>query len=429
MAPASRATHAQLQRYCSLRTFLNHQEKHDYLQLLRSKDGRVYPVRFMYCFLTLPSAESIVANQVSWQSAFWGLVPIALNSMTQPSGKVCDSPAGVGFLLRVSPFMCFFDALILLVRTVMYSFTKGSLPAAIEKIIVQRYTDDDEDAGELRGTMYTRWIVFALSASQIVKLFGFQGVLMTQICAAMFLGSFIVVELLVVIPRSYVFPGKLKAGDPVNGAGFDSLPYLTVTASTCFILFVIIQATVSVFEAFGISLDTLQSTGLTILFCGSGAFVPSGLYSHFLRLKEHVSSKTIADNSRPSANETTSVKPRISLRALENILLLLILAVPTAYYLLSYLLSPVRKGHLPMNPTTGNIVAPIMICIWAALSLLWAHSAFKAVIASGRATTRRVENVLSWYFWSLHLVAAVLYYKYVYNPKGTVKPGWTEQLG
>ena len=277
--------------------------------------------------------------------------------------------------------------------------------------------------------MYTRWIVFALSVSQIVKLFGFQGVLMTQICAAMFLGSFIVVELLVVIPRSYAFTEQLEAGEPVKAAGFDSLPYLTVAASTCFILFVIIQAIVSVFDTFGNNVDTLQSTGLTILFCGSAAFVPSSLYSHFLRLKKHVSSKTVAEDPRPSANETTSVKPRISLRALENILLLLILAVPTAYYLLSYLLSPMRKGQHPLNLTTGRIVAPVMIGIWAALCLLWAHSTFQTVRANGRAIARRVENVLSWYFWSLHLVAAVLYYRYVYNPEGTVKPGWTEQLG
>lgn len=157
--------------------------------------------------------------------------------------------------------------------------------------------------------------------------------------------------------------------------------------------------------------------------------MPSSLYSHFLRLKKHVSSKTVAEDPRPSANETTSVKPRISLRALENILLLLILAVPTAYYLLSYLLSPMRKGQHPLNLTTGRIVAPVMIGIWAALCLLWAHSTFQTVRANGRAIARRVENVLSWYFWSLHLVAAVLYYRYVYNPEGTVKPGWTEQLG
>ena len=114
--------------------------------------SNVHDVQVRY--LTILFAESDTANSVSWQSAFWGLVPIALNSMTQPSGKVCGSPAGIGFLLRVSPFMCLFDALIVIVRMVVYSFTQGSLPAAIKKIIIQRYTDDDDDdASELRGNM------------------------------------------------------------------------------------------------------------------------------------------------------------------------------------------------------------------------------------------------------------------------------------
>lgn len=31
-------------------------------------------------------------NVVSWQSAFWALMPLALNSMTQPGGMVCFFP-------------------------------------------------------------------------------------------------------------------------------------------------------------------------------------------------------------------------------------------------------------------------------------------------------------------------------------------------
>jgi hypothetical protein len=386
-----------------------------------------------YLALTSPRVDPEIASQVSWQSAFWGLVPIALNSMVQPSGKVCDAPAGIGHLLQISPVMCLLDVLIFIVRTIAYTVKTGTFSAANKEIIIERYTVDDVNSGafkEFRENTYTRWIVFAFSVPQIVKLFAFQGVLVTQICAAIFLGSFVVIELFVVLPRAYTSLEAPEASEyNMENAGFNSLPYLTVAASTCFILYAAIQALVSIFEAHGLALDALQSTGLTILFCGSAAFVPSGLYSHFLRLKAPVSNRVAANSTRQEENEAPAVKQRRQFLALENLLLLLILAVPTAYYVLSYLLSPLRRNQHALDPTTGNIVAPIMIGIWATLCLLWASVTFKAVIASGRATTRRVEIMLSWYFWSLHLVAALLYYKYVYDPKGTVKPAWTEQLG
>jgi hypothetical protein len=321
--------------------------------------------------------------------------------------------------------MCLLDVLIFIARTIVYTVITGSFPAANKKILIQRYTADDDNSGafkDFRENTYTRWVIFAFSVPQIVKLFALQGVLITQICAAIFLGSFVIIELFVVLPKAYTTLEAPEANEyNMENAGFDSLPYLTVAASTCFILYAAIQALVSVFEAHGLALDALQSTGLTILFCGSAAFVPSGLYSHFLRLRAQVSNS--------DTNETSTVKLRRQFLALENILLLLILVVPTAYYVLSYLLSPMRRNNHALDPTTGNIVAPIMIGIWATLCLLWASVTFKAVIASGRATTRRVEIMLSWYFWSLHLVAALLYYRYVYDSKGTVKPAWTEQLG
>lgn len=338
-----------------------------------------------------------------------------------------------------------------------------SFRAANKRIIVQRYTHDDDNSGvfkDFRENIFTRWIIIAFSVPQMVKLFALQGpgVIATQVCAGMFLGSFFVVEFLVVLRRPHTLVERpVELAETTSDVRF---PYSTIAASTCFMLYTIIHALVSLFEAHGLALNALQITGLTILFFESMAFVPSGLHSHFLRRNGHCEvsqevdpgtkrqnvNKTSAAqqrhhlpaNGQPQvsqvgigamrqiANETNAAKPRNQL-LVQNILLLLVHAIPVAYWLFSHLISPKRRDAL--GPMTSNIVALIMIVIWANLCLPWAYVTFKAVRASGRETTRRVEIILSWYFWSLHLIGALLYYRYVYEATGTVKPTWTEQLG
>lgn len=217
--------------------------------------------------------------------------------------------------------------------------------------------------------MFTRWVIISLSMLQIIKLYAFQSVFVTQVCASMFFGPFLVIELLVVLLKGYTSLGAPDAKEVVKGSGATSLPYLTVTMSTCFVLYVGIQASASMFKSYGLPLDALQCTGLIILFCGSAAFVISGLYAHLLRIRERIPNRTV--------NEVTLIVPRIRILALENIPLLFILAIPTVYYLLSYLLSPLRRDQHPLDPTTGNIVAPIMIVIWASLCLYGPRSRLK----------------------------------------------------
>lgn len=373
-------------------------------------------------YLMKTTADPSADHQVSWQSAFWGLVPIALNSMVQPSGKVCDSPAAIGHLLRVSPVMCVFDAVTVLVRTVVYTITTRSFSAANRRILIQRYTADDDNAGDVQNfkeNTVTRWIAIALSVPQIVKLFAFQGTPLTQTCAAMFLGSFVLVELLVVVPKALT-TRPFEADEETNGAGADSLPYLTVAASACLVLYAVARALVAILEPYHFTLDTLQCTGLTIFVCGCTAFVPSGLYSHILRRRAPVPNGAVANPEAPAA------RPR---GRTENFLLLLITAVPVVYFLLTFFLSPERTDKEPLDATVSNIVALVMIGIWALLCLLWASATFKAVRSRGRESAKRVEIILSWYFWALHLVAAVLCYRYIYDPERTVKPVWTENLG
>jgi hypothetical protein len=43
-------------------------------------------------------------SPVTWQTAFWTLIPLAINVMAQPSGRVCGAPSRYRTYLRSSPF-------------------------------------------------------------------------------------------------------------------------------------------------------------------------------------------------------------------------------------------------------------------------------------------------------------------------------------
>jgi len=76
--------------------------------------------------ISIPASIDPKPSQVSWQSAFWALVPITLNTMTQPSGMILDGmildmPSRYGFFLRSSPIICFLDTIYVLSSLIYYT--------------------------------------------------------------------------------------------------------------------------------------------------------------------------------------------------------------------------------------------------------------------------------------------------------------------
>ncbi|KAF2787090.1 hypothetical protein K505DRAFT_343231 [Melanomma pulvis-pyrius CBS 109.77] len=241
-------------------------------------------------------------------------------------------------------------------------------------------------------------------------------------------GSFFAAELLVIVPNRWlditpqdkpgdneiplysrqadddqVPQGAQSASDkriPL-GTGGTSLPYLSITMSVLFILYFTVHAIISISETYNWRLNPLESIGMVLLVCGSPPFVSSSIRSYFLRTR------------RAGLNSS-----------LEILLLLAILAVPTAYYLLPHVISLEQKDTSMLSPIATTVAVPVIIGTWAAISLAWA-----SIITRGREAERRVEKALAWYFVLLNLVTTVLYYRFSYDPSGTVKPKWTEQLG
>ena len=146
-------------------------------------------------------------NQVSWQSAVWALVPIALNSMTQPSGKVLGMPSNWSFYLNSSPIVVTVKALELLFTLVWRIYSMRSLATAAHSITQDRFSDvggSRSGLAQLQEIKSVRLIVFVFGAlPQIIKLYAMSGVLGTQICASLFFGSFLIIEAITMWSSTY----------------------------------------------------------------------------------------------------------------------------------------------------------------------------------------------------------------------------------
>lgn len=339
---------------------------------------------------------------VSWFSLFWGILPIALNSMSQPSGKVCDSPAGIGFMLRSSPIICVFDILIMVVRIIYHSISRGSIREASQVVIIQRFTFDDDNSGtfsDFRNNAIFRWISFALMVAQAVKLFVFEGIIWTKVWASMYIGSFLVLEMLVVIPSRWIDISKAESKlHKVKGSGAGSMPYISVAMGVVFLLWFTVRATTSISKSHGLRIGTLQWTGLVIICFGVLPFVLASLYVFNIKQQR--------------------------VQVSYYLWLLSIIVIP-ACYLLSMLLGELTN----LEDTYMTVLTSLMTGVWAMCGLGWASTTFGYIPNEDRTFKKRIEVALSWYFLLLHLVSAILYYIYTYDPQGTNKPGWTEQLG
>ncbi|KAK8022687.1 hypothetical protein PG993_013454 [Apiospora rasikravindrae] len=147
--------------------------------------------------------ENDEQQELSWQSAFWAVVAIALCAATEPSGSILGMPREWGFALKCSPVMCLFNALeaLLCIRIERHGsrwrlmvrfakYTDASLPRR------QETTADQHATGRLDANAAVRLVSFILGPLlQAVKLFACSGILYTKLLAGCYLLSFLCDEL------------------------------------------------------------------------------------------------------------------------------------------------------------------------------------------------------------------------------------------
>lgn len=85
-----------------------------------------------------------MSSPVPWQSAYYALIPIAMNTMLQPrepSGKICNFDPSLRIYLRSSPIVCVVDSIFILIRFIFYMRHRGprhSLARAAREIRAAR---------------------------------------------------------------------------------------------------------------------------------------------------------------------------------------------------------------------------------------------------------------------------------------------------
>lgn len=187
---------------------------------------------------------------VSWPEAFGGLVPFALIAMGSPSRRVCDAPSAIGPWMRVSPIICLLDMLSIYLRLFKYSFQHGPVEA-IQRLMVQRFGFESEvsDFSQIARHTYTfRVVMFVFSIWSMIRLFTYEGMILTKLWAAVYLASFLTIEGLVFVSRTCLhqpWPQAQLQPDGVDAApdfmpdasGPQSLPYQSIALSVAFALY------------------------------------------------------------------------------------------------------------------------------------------------------------------------------------------------
>lgn len=317
--------------------------------------------------------------------------------MSQPSGRVCDAPAHVGFWMRVSPVICVADTIAMAGRMVWYFESQGSFDAAIDRIITERFYFDDPSPDTLASFRHNaplRWVAFALAIFQAAKLFATSGLVWIKVWTAMYLLSFLVTEMLVVLPHNNLEANtNLRPQDMPPGSGYRSFPYIAATLSAPFALYFASLTASSMFH-YGL----LQCIAPTILVLGAAPFAAAAFFAYIVR-----------------------GNPRDFLPS--YLFTLAIIVWPTIFFL-----TLLQSDPESMSPPLTIFLAIIMILSWSLLSLPWATITFRPVIDRSREDTRHLESGLAVYFFILHLLTAVLFFRYGYSSKGTALPEWAQYV-
>ncbi|KAL8899509.1 MAG: hypothetical protein Q9207_006161 [Kuettlingeria erythrocarpa] len=155
-----------------------------------------------------PTAGS--GTQVTWPTVFWALLPIMFNSMTQPAGSLTPGiSAEQSFYLRASPVLCIADALAVLVQFVELSTDRspGLAISRLGKMRFRRASEAETTRTQLQSLQENGWfrtIFFLFSVlPSVIRLYACTGIPGSQALASLYLISWTILEILVVLPARH----------------------------------------------------------------------------------------------------------------------------------------------------------------------------------------------------------------------------------
>jgi len=411
-----------------------------------------------------------LTGTVSWQSAFWALAAIALNSCLQDSGKICEIEAKLGLLVKSSPVFCAVDALIVWGQ-ILYYLTRVRPREAlciVARSRQQHGTDAQEESRSI-SLIVGRCLLLLLAILQGLKLYALRGIPWTQVFGTMYLVSYATNALLNVLGKSQTAEdtsqSDMRRGDiqpsvwlihrfavvaacfqiaiwipvvraalpdqwlailersscrwPIDVVTFLGLAPLGLVATLASYIPIIVAAVID------IAILLLPSA---IVLVASNALIRACLPSLL----------NITADAFSCSVQTMQYTVAISFTFIVASVQICFLPFPVINWLFSSELPQlgvmlVENFIEQWGTYTQYGLAFLALAVIAIISHFWYRVFFMGLIAQKlKITSLGMSSNLAWaclFMFLANISLALLYYSHIYSPESTWKPSWTENLG
>lgn len=378
-------------------------------------------------------------REVSWSYAYWTLVVLALNAMTQSSPSESFLPASALSMARSSPLICLADMLITTIWTTVGWWNKVPLRYALALARKHLAKDNEDGIESLQNGVPSVALVFFIMGPlpQAIKLIGLRGVPITQALGVVY----VVVYLMTIMER--LSPGfDLKSAPKLPT---ELVPRLQSLSRWIYVIASAAQAlawvTLLLFTPAPIIRPSTTMTSSVILLLILMMFMVMSNAPLPLILPIAVPN-FIFIFSLPDKKEFPS--PREQIEALKD-------RHPYIYHSYYYLATLIVSLIL-LPIVAGSLAGILMFVDWLVKSLaVWIMQPPSAATENrddvemadtthqssdpGEESSPEEKTKDSWIqYWSLsfavsNFVVAFICYCQSFNPLGTSKPAWTEALG
>lgn len=350
-----------------------------------------------------------MSNQVSWQSAFWALVPIALNSMCQPCGKIFGLPSKYGFYLSSSPIVCVVNALELVFK-LLWRFGSTRSAVAAANLTADEIFEDVESSGrpdglaQLQEIWQVRVIIFACGMPQFIKLYAMAGIPRTKTCASLYFSSFLTIEFIMIWLKCYrLSPSSKRQNNRKNHFS----PYEFFRT---FAMFITISSSSVAFIGTAFKLATGSNLSHTSLLVNWAIW---GFGIHFL----------VGRSSKKSGLE--------SWHSVFYLCLLTFTIFGGILYIMPVDWTTIKlfDNVFRLDGEGGPRKAVFLFVPFLAFLFYFSYLTHFLGTREAFRESPKIQHCAFIAFMLLHLLAAIFLYIFKYDPQGTYKPDWTNNLG
>ena len=320
--------------------------------------------------------------------------------MTQNSTFDRNFPSGILFPARSSPLVCAADALDVLLRLLMYMCVGASAPAAARRVVQERMWKPPRSIAVATaaaespltlGNQHPRAhiIIFVLGVlPQAIKLFGMRGIPWTQACGGLYLSSYLVIA---------------GVGALARHAERDT------DADTSWRWAALVERTMKVWNFVSLGIVAVVQAGVWV-WCMWVLLLPVW--------------------------DMEVKAPMLYSLLWGPVYGMMVIQIPGALaWLLVWatLVIPTTLGKIACAAFSASFVGLYFYHISPYFDFLFRGDylwfSVYVLLAAFAATAVVPRHLLMIFFGLLNLVLSILYYRFRYDPTGTVKPLWAEKLG